>query len=56
MERSNAEDVETRRSITGYILPAGGPITRSPQRQKIVTLKATEAEHIAMTEAVKEAT
>lgn len=50
-----ANDVETRRSITGYIFfLAGGPITWSSKRQKLVTLSTTESEYVAASAAAKE--
>ena len=52
-----ANDVETRRSTTGYIFElSNGPITWCSQRQKSVALSTTVAEYIAACEATKEAT
>lgn len=51
-----ANGVETRRSTTGYVFTlAGGPVTWSSQRQKLVTLSTTEAEYVASASAAKEA-
>lgn len=50
-----ANDVETRRSTTGYcIMYGGGPIAWRCQRQDIVTLSTTEAEYVSGCELVKE--
>jgi hypothetical protein len=51
-----AEDREDRKSNSGYIIQLnGGTISWSCRKQDIVTLSTTEAEYVAMTEAVKEA-
>ncbi|XP_033230350.1 secreted RxLR effector protein 161-like [Belonocnema kinseyi] len=51
-----AGDVVMRRSTTGYVfMLAGGPITWSSQRQKLVTLSTTETEYFAAATATKEA-
>jgi len=51
-----ASDLETRRSTTGYVFQlAGGPVTWSSQRQKLVTLSTTESEYVAASAASKEA-
>ena len=50
-----ANDVETRRSTSGYcIMYGGGPIAWRCQRQPIVTLSTTEAEYVSGCEMVKE--
>lgn len=50
-----ANDVETRRSTTGYCIMYGaGPIAWRCQRQSIVTLSTTEAEYVSGCELVKE--
>ena len=51
-----AGDVETRRSTSGFLFElAGGPVTWSSQRQKLVTLSTTESEYVAASSACKEA-
>lgn len=51
-----AGDVETRRSTSGFVFClAGGAVTWSSQRQKLVTLSSTEAEYVAAASATKEA-
>jgi hypothetical protein len=50
-----AGDVDTRRSKTAYVIcVAGGPVVWQTKSQKTVALSSTEAEYIAMSEAVKE--
>lgn len=50
-----ANDVETRRSTTGFVILYGGaPIAWRCQRQSIVTLSTTEAEYVSGCEMVKE--
>ena len=50
-----ANDVETGRSVTGYVfVMSGGDITWSSQRQKLVTLSTTEAEYVAAATTARE--
>ena len=50
-----ASDVDTRRSITGYLLTLnGGPISWKAARQGGVTLSSSEAEFVAASQAGKE--
>jgi len=47
---------DTRRSITGYVFTVGGnTISWKSKLQKVVAISSTEAEYMALTEAVKEA-
>jgi transposase InsO family protein len=51
-----ANDIETRRSTTGYLFElANGPVTWCSQRQKLVTLSTTESEYVAASVASREA-
>ena len=51
-----ASVIETRRSTSGYVFcMAGGPVTWSSQRQRLVTLSTTESEYAAAATAAKEA-
>lgn len=51
-----ADDVETRRSTTGYVfMLANDPVTWASQRQRLVTLSTTEAKYVVATIAAKEA-
>jgi len=48
-------DAEDRKSNTGYVFKyLGAPSTWSSKKQTLVTLSSTEAEYIALSEAVKE--
>ena len=50
-----ANDPETRRSVSGYIVYVHGvPVVWKSQAQQSVTLSSTEAEWFALSEAVKE--
>jgi hypothetical protein len=51
-----AGDTETRKSTSGYaFFVAGGLVSWKSKRQSIVTLSSTEAEYVALTEALQEA-
>ncbi|XP_042951770.1 secreted RxLR effector protein 161-like [Carya illinoinensis] len=51
-----AGSVDTRKSSTGYVFTAfGGTISWKSNLQSVVALSTTEAEYVAMTEAIKEA-
>lgn len=51
-----AGDLDRRRSTSGYVFTVGGnTVSWRSCRQSIVTLSSTEAEFVALTEAVKEA-
>ena len=50
-----ANDVMTRRSVTGYLFTIGNnAITWSSQRQRLMTLSTTESEYVAAATAAKE--
>ncbi|KAI1685652.1 hypothetical protein KJE20_03617 [Pyrenophora tritici-repentis] len=50
-------DGEDRKSTSGYLFKlAGGTICHKSVKQKLVTTSTTEAEHVALTYAAKEAT
>lgn len=49
-------DIETRRSITGYVfMHSGGPISWNCRKQSTVALSTTEAEYMAVSAAAQEA-
>lgn len=49
-------DYDNRRSITGYVFTIGGnTINWKSRQQKVVAISTTEAEYMALTDAVKEA-
>lgn len=51
-----ANDVETRRSISGYVfMQSGGAVSWSSKRQSTVALSTTEAEYMALSSATQEA-
>jgi Reverse transcriptase (RNA-dependent DNA polymerase) len=48
-------DKDTRRSVSGYVIYCNGsPIAWRSKGQKLVTLSSTEAEYVAISEAVRE--
>jgi hypothetical protein len=56
-DASFAEDCATRRSTGAYIFTLnGGPISWTSKRQPTVALSTTEAEYMAMCQAIREAT
>ncbi|RVW15249.1 Retrovirus-related Pol polyprotein from transposon TNT 1-94 [Vitis vinifera] len=51
-----AGNIDTRKSLTGYVFTVfGGAVSWKANLQSVVALSTTEAEYMAMTEAVKEA-
>jgi hypothetical protein len=55
-DASYADDVETRKSTSGFVLMMnGGPIFWKSKKQPIVSLSSAESELIALTSAAKEA-
>ena len=56
VDSNYAADKDKRRSITGFVFTmCGGAISWKSSLQSVVALSTTEAEYIALTEAVKEA-
>ena len=56
VEANYADDLDTRRSTTGYLFCIyGGPISWRLILQSIMALSTTEAKYIGITEAAKEA-
>ena len=56
VDASWAEDLDTRRSQTGYVFCYGNSaISWNSHLQRLVTMSSTEAEYVALGEAVKEA-
>merc|ERR1712070_122549 len=54
VDAAYAEDVNTRRSTTGFVIfMNGGPIAWGSKRQSIVTYSSTEAEYVAITPCLK---
>ena len=55
-DASYGEDVDTRRSTSGYIFTVcSGAVLWKSKKQNIITLSSMESEYITMTEATKEA-
>lgn len=51
-----AENVDTRKSLTGYVFTfSGTTVSQKSILQSVVALSTTEVEYIALTEAIKEA-
>ena len=56
MDSEYARDISTKKSTRSYIfMAASAPINWASWRQQIVTLSFTEAEYVALTEALQEA-
>jgi hypothetical protein len=49
-------DVETRRSMTGFVFMIGGPISWNSKLQKVVALSTVEAEYYSLVDEVQEGT
>jgi hypothetical protein len=55
-DSSYSSDVDTRRSVTGYVFfVAGGPVSWKSQNQDTVALSSAEAEYMALCAATQEA-
>jgi hypothetical protein len=55
-DASWGSDVDTRRSVTGYVFfIAGGPVSWKSKQQTTVALSSAEAEYMALCDAAKEA-
>ena len=55
-DASYGEDVDTRRSTSGYIFTVcGGAVSWKSKKQNIIALSSMESEYITMTKATKEA-
>ena len=56
VDASHASDIDTRRSITGYIFfISGGPVSWQSRMQTSVALSSMEAEYMAASAATQEA-
>ena len=55
VDSDHAKDIDNRRSVTGYVFPLGGcAISWRAHLQPIVSLFTTEAEHMTVSESVRE--
>ena len=56
VDSNYAGSLDTRKSLTGYVfIIYGGVVSWKANLQPVVALSTTEADYIAMTEAIKEA-